>query len=257
MLAAGPADPAVIGPILERHRGSVWPALDNCPSQLVLFALADVAQHVVADLRQAGVFAQPLPFGRAYHTELFEPVRTALQPFLDDLPVRRPRLLVYSCSTTTPYPDEPAAIRQVLAGQWSARVRFRETVEALYDAGVRLFVEAGPRGNLRQFVDDTLRGRDHLAVAIDHMQRPGLVQVHHVAARLAAAGVALDLRLLRPHRSEAPERADRPRREILLELGLPRMTLGGGVKRATQVARLVSPLPDLTTSRVPTSPIRG
>ena len=256
LLAAGPADPAVIGPVLERHRGSVWPALDNCPSQLVLFALADVAQQVVADLRQAGVFVQPLPFGRAYHTELFEPVRTALQPFLDDLPVRRPRRLVYSCSTTTPYPDEPAAIRQVLAGQWSAKVRFRETIEALYDAGVRVFVEAGPRGNLRQFVDDTLRGRDHLAVAIDHMQRPGLVHLHHVAARLAAAGVALDLRLLRPRRSEGPQRAGGPRRETPLQLGLPRMTLGGGAKRTPQVPRLVSPVPDLATSRVLTSLIQ-
>lgn len=256
LLAAGPADPAVIGPILGRRRGSVWPALDNCPSQLVLFALADVAADVVADLRQVGVFAQPLPFGRAYHTELFEPARAALQPFLDDLPIRPPRRTVYSCSTAAPYPDEPAAIRQVLAGQWTARVRFRETVEALYEAGIRMFVEAGPRGNLRQFVDDTLRGRDHLAVAIDHLQRPGLEHLHHVAARLVAAGVSLDLRPLWPHQSEARAGGSKSRRELPLKLGLPHMALEGGGPRAAHVHRPVSPAKDLTTAPVLPSPVR-
>jgi malonyl CoA-acyl carrier protein transacylase/phosphopantetheinyl transferase (holo-ACP synthase) len=256
LLAAGPADPAVIGPVLERHRGSVWSALDNCPSQLVLFALANAAPDVVTDLRKAGVFAQPLPFGRAYHTELFEPARAALQPFLDDLPVRRPRRTVYSCFTAAPYPDEPGAIRQVLSGQWTAKVRFRETVEAMYEAGVRLFVEAGPRGNLRQFVDDTLRGRDHLAVAIDQVQRPGLLHLQHVIARLAAAGVALDLRLLRPREFEGEARAGKSRRGLLLELGLPLMALDAGAPRATPERRPVGPAQPPVSSPVLTAPVQ-
>ena len=48
---------------------------------------------------------------------------------------------------------------------WTSPVRFRETIDALYEDGARVFVEVGPRGNMTAFIDDILRGRPHCAVA--------------------------------------------------------------------------------------------
>ena len=59
----------------------------------------------------------------------------------------------------------PEEIRSLLVEHWTSPVRFRETIEALYADGARVFVEAGPRGNMTAFVEDILRGRPACAVA--------------------------------------------------------------------------------------------
>ena len=45
-------------------------------------------------------------------------------------------------------PDDPDAIRELIVEHWTRPVEFRRTIETLYDEGARVFVEAGPRGNL-------------------------------------------------------------------------------------------------------------
>ena len=57
---------------------------------------------------------------------------------------------------------------QVLGEEFLAGLN-RETglYHNLYADGVRLFVEAGPRGNLSAFVEDTLRGRPFAAFGVE------------------------------------------------------------------------------------------
>ena len=57
--------------------------------------------------------------------------------------------------------------------------------------GVRIFVEVVRAGNLTGFVEDTLRGRPHFAVAANLPRRSGLTQLNHLVASLYAQGVAL------------------------------------------------------------------
>jgi phosphopantetheinyl transferase/acyl carrier protein len=80
-------------------------------------------------------------------------------------------------------------------------VEFQKTIEAMYDDGVGIFVEVGPRGNLSAFVEDILRGRPHLAVAADTMNRSGITQLNHLVGLLAAQGVPMRLDALYARRS--------------------------------------------------------
>jgi malonyl CoA-acyl carrier protein transacylase/phosphopantetheinyl transferase len=233
LLATALADEATVAAVLRDHADRAWLALDNCPAQQVVFATAEAAAAVTQELRAAGALVQPLPFGRAYHTPLFSAVDDDLVDVLDRLPLRPPGTEVWSSATAAPYPTDPVDVRRLLLTQWSAPVRFRETVLALHDAGVRVFIEAGPRGNLRQFVADTLAGRSHLAVAADHHLLPGRTQLQHLVAALVAAGVPVDLAPLRPH---VPTRDDSPR----LVLGLPVLRLSDVPAPAAPAA---APLP--------------
>lgn len=235
LLAVGAIEQTVLSAVLDHHTDAAWLALDNCPSQMVVFAAREAAPAVTASLQHEGALVQPLPFGRAYHTPLFKSVIDALAPLLGELPLREPRLDVWSSATAAPYPAEPQDLARVLSAQWTTTVRFRETVEHLYDAGVRVFVESGPRGNLRQFVQDTLRSRHHVAVAADHPRVPGMTQLQHLAGALAAAGVRIDLRPLRLTRPPTPSR-----REVPLRLGLPTLSL------------TAPPKPEPTTETTPT-----
>jgi acyl transferase domain-containing protein/phosphopantetheinyl transferase len=228
LVAAGPVDPDLVQTTLSAFDGSVWLALDNCPHQVVLFAGADAVRELTDELRRRGVICRELPFGRAYHTPLFAPVRAELEPFIERLRIRRPKVELYSCASAAPYPAEPDEIRTLLLDQWVRPVRFRETVEQMYAAGVRIFVEVGPRGSLSAFVDDTLRRRPHAAVPANSIQRSGVSQLNHLVARLAAHGVALDLAPLYERRrpqhvafDEPAGGAAPPRAAPALALSLP------------------------------------
>jgi phosphopantetheinyl transferase/malonyl CoA-acyl carrier protein transacylase len=99
----------------------------------------------------------------------------------------------WPCTPAAPYPDDPAAIRELLVRHWTSPVRFRETVEALYEHGARVFVEVGPRGNMTSFIEDILRGRPHCAVACDQRRRSGVTQLNHVLGLLAVHDVDVDV----------------------------------------------------------------
>jgi acyl transferase domain-containing protein len=88
----------------------------------------------------------------------------------------------------------------------------QDRILALHDAGVRLFVEAGPGQGLTAVVGRALAGRPHEAIPMDLPGEHGLTGWLHALARLAVAGVAVDLAALHAGRDSSPERwADPPR----------------------------------------------
>ncbi len=193
LLAVGNAPASALQALIAESGGQVHVAMDNCPHQVVVCATESAAPAAMSALQAQGALVTTLPFDRAYHTDGFADMSRALRAALERLPVVRPQMPVYSCVTARPYPDTPAQIRDLAASQWSMTVRFRETVEAMYADGVRVFVEVGPRNNLTAFVDDILRKRLYCAVAANSAQRSGIGQLNHMVALLTAQHVPLEI----------------------------------------------------------------
>ncbi|WP_370402677.1 beta-ketoacyl synthase N-terminal-like domain-containing protein [Sulfitobacter sp. JB4-11] len=222
LLAVAAVDNAVL---LERVKGrdDVFVAMDNCPNQQILAATSvqgrDWAEELITEL---GGFSEVLPFDRAYHCAAFGPFSKRLRAFLKTLEFNAPATPVYSCLTAEKMPDDPAKIRKLTADQWSGRVRFAETIDRMYAHGARIFVECGPRNNLTAFTNELLRGKPHLAIAVDTPARGGLGQLHHFAAQLLVEGVHLDLAALFAPVAEGakPPSAAKP-----LKMGLQPMSL--------------------------------
>ena len=118
-----------------------------------------------------------MPFQRPYHTPLYSWKSPAVGEYFNQLAelftMQLPQIPVYSSSSAELYPSDLDEIKRMLEEQWEKPVRFRETVEKMYDDGFRIFLEAGPRGNLCGFVNDTLSGREFLALELDVMTQPG------------------------------------------------------------------------------------
>jgi malonyl CoA-acyl carrier protein transacylase/phosphopantetheinyl transferase len=235
LLAVG----GVPSPVIERivSEQSVHVAMDNCPNQVVLCCDGTQLADLSDALRGAGALIRPLPFARAYHTPHFAPFCEALSEFYASLSVGAPRVPLWSATTTDLFPSDAEAIRGLAASQFARPVRFRETVERMHESGIRIFVESGPRGNLTAFVRDTLRGRDHLAVAATMPECPAVIQFLQLIAQLAAEGVALDLAPLFAGRGvrrlELGERRA-PSRAAVLPLGLPTLQANGPVGRTSE-----------------------
>ncbi|MCE0505819.1 acyltransferase domain-containing protein [Roseivivax sp. GX 12232] len=179
-------------------------ALDNCEHQAVLFGSRARMEAVAEELRPEGGMTAFLPFDRPYHTPLFAEIAEKVAGVYAEMDFAPPRLPVYSCASAAPMPEDPDAIRAAAAGQWAARVRFTETVEALYADGVRLFVEIGPSSNLTGFIEDTLKGREAQAVALDSRRRGGLGHLLQALGRIWCAGRALDAGAMFAGRDLAP-----------------------------------------------------
>ena len=171
----------------------VFVAMDNCPHQTVLVGTSEAAALAEAELIARNVVYERLSLRRPYHTRLFKPFQGQLSKMFRDVSFELPNTTVYSCSTGRPFPHDAEEIRRQALTQWTTPVQFRRMIENMHDSGVRLFLEVGPRGNLSAFVQDILRGRDHLAVPANISRRGGLVQLMHMAGQLAAHNVPLRL----------------------------------------------------------------
>ena len=91
-------------------------------------------------------------------------------------------------------------------------MRFADQIEAMYAAGARVFVEAGPGRVLTQLVGKILGDRPHPAVACDAAGDHGVRRFLLALAELAAAGVPVDASTLFDGRdAEAVDAADRAR----------------------------------------------
>jgi len=234
-LAAVGADRASVTALLQQIGEPLHIAMDNCPHQVVIAGGEEVVEAAMEQLRARGVVCQRLPFNRAYHTPLFAAAAQPLREFLGTLHLYPPEIDVYSCLTMAPYPRDPQQIKEQMAELWSRPVEFTGSVEALYDAGARIFVEVGPRGNVAAFVDDILRGRPHLAIACDVPQRSSITQLNHVVGVLAAQGVSMRLDYLYARRSPrritldeptpAADRATKPSSAVPVPLALPAMRI--------------------------------
>ena len=192
MLAVGAGRDQVIRLVGEIDK-TVHVANDNCPHQVVIVTATQDAEPVMKHLQARGVFVELLPYDRGYHTPVFTYICEPLRSYFSSLKISAPNVLLYSSTTAEPYPNDPAVILETVSQTFAKPLLFRQTIEAMYDRGARIFLEVGPRGILTGFIDDILRGRPHAAIAANHHRRSGVSALLHTLGMLAALHVPLDL----------------------------------------------------------------
>ena len=167
-------------------------ANDNSPTQVVISGPTPGMARAAAVLKEAGLASRAIPVACAFHSSVVAAAEPHFAEVLAPVDVRPPDLPVFANATAAPYPGEPAAVRELLARQLASPVRFREQVEAMYDAGVRVFVEAGSGRVLTQLIGKILGDRPHTALACDVKGEPGVTRFLLTLGRLATLGVPVD-----------------------------------------------------------------
>ncbi|HEY3690183.1 MAG TPA: acyltransferase domain-containing protein, partial [Pseudonocardiaceae bacterium] len=200
ILAAAGVDPgtmAAVAGAVEQVRpalgdGPVVVANHNAPGQAVISGPTLAVDAALKRLAAAGLTGARIPVACAFHSPVVAGATPVFAAELARCTVGSPRSSVWSNTTAAPYPTEPAAIRATLAAHIAEPVRFVEQVEAMYAAGTRIFVEAGPGRVLTQLVDTILADRPHIAVATDVPGERGLRRLLLTLAELAVVGVPVD-----------------------------------------------------------------
>ena len=118
-------------------------ANDNDPGQVVLSGHAEAIDRAVAMAKDHGCKrAVKLPVSAPFHCSLMQPAAQRMNFALNDTPPQAFRLPLYPNVTAAEVTD-PATERDLLVEQITGRVRWRESVLAMQDAGVTHFIELG------------------------------------------------------------------------------------------------------------------
>ena len=221
-----------VRPILDKTTGDVHISNDNCPHQVVAVGEAAAMDRFRAALKEARLLYTDLPSREVHHTPMAAHQAAPLMSAFSALPVAAPETPVYSPVTAAPYPDAPKGILDLMVRYWLRQLRFRETIEAMYADGARIFIEVGPGNNLCGFVDDILRGKSAMTVPANTSRRSGTVQLCHLLGMLAAQHVDLSLEALLAAQPVHPpgQKTDvdgqsetRKAATVALDLGLPEL----------------------------------
>ena len=118
-------------------------ANDNDPTQVVISGHRAAIERAVAMVKDHGIKRGVLlPVSAPFHCSLMQPAADAMRDALAKAAMNAPLLPVYANVLAAPIAD-PEEIKARLVEQVTGRVRWRESIAAMWDAGVTEYVELG------------------------------------------------------------------------------------------------------------------
>ncbi len=118
-------------------------ANDNDPSQVVISGHRGAIERAIELVKDHGIKRGVLlPVSAPFHCPLMQPAADAMARALAEASLQAPIVPVYANVTAAPVGDADA-IKALLVEQVTGRVRWRESIAAMFDAGVHDFVEFG------------------------------------------------------------------------------------------------------------------
>lgn len=118
-------------------------ANDNDPSQVVISGHRGAIERAIELVKDHGIKRGILlPVSAPFHCPLMQPAADVMAQALADAALQAPLVPVYANVTAAPVADAET-IKALLVEQVTGRVRWRESVVAMFDNGVHEFVEFG------------------------------------------------------------------------------------------------------------------
>ncbi len=117
-------------------------ANDNNVGNVVISGSKAGVDAAIAAAKTKGARAILLNVSAPFHSPLMQPAADAMAEALASAMIAPPAVPIYANITTAPT-SAPAEIRRLLVEQVTGRVRWRESITAMFDAGATRFVEVG------------------------------------------------------------------------------------------------------------------
>jgi len=131
----------------------------NSPAQFVISGERPALDAAAALVKEAKGRAVPLAVSGAFHSPLMSEPANAFAKVLEDLRWQPAAFPV--CMNVTGQPErDPGVLKAMLTAQMTSSVLWTVTMQSLYAAGARRFVELGPKSVLSKLAPQNLEGRE-------------------------------------------------------------------------------------------------
>ncbi len=138
--------------------GILQPANFNSPGQVALSGDRSAVEFAQKEYKNYGFRRMlPLKVGGAFHSPLMSYAAERMGDALSGLKFSQPRCPVVANVTAEPVTD-PDVHKRLLVEQITSPVRWTQSVQKMYDLGVRRFIEIGPGKVLTGLVKKTVSG---------------------------------------------------------------------------------------------------
>jgi acyl transferase domain-containing protein len=167
----------------------------NSPDQGILSGPTDAINQMKSICKEKKIRATVLPVAAAFHSKL---VQSAAEPFkakIDSVKFFDSQIPVYSNTTAMPYPDTEKETKEILGYHLMNPVNFIEEIRNMYQNGIRIFVEVGPRTVLTGLINSILSDQPVFTMAVDASsgRRSGLTDIAKTLCLLASIGYTVKL----------------------------------------------------------------
>ncbi|MFX0578280.1 beta-ketoacyl synthase N-terminal-like domain-containing protein [Nocardia nepalensis] len=213
------ADAAIVREVLAGF-DRVYLTHVNTPREVVIAGDPEQCRRVI---EAVGGRAARAPANHVLHCpvvdgELAELAELHRYPTGERLPVE----LLSACAYDRIEALDSDTLAQDIARTLAGTVDFPRLVRAAYDRGYRCFVEVGPGATCTRWINATLEGEIHLAVAVDRRGASTGAALSQALARLLGHGLPVDLSVL--YESPAPPATEPPDAAIDVKAPPPMIT---------------------------------
>ncbi len=180
-------------PFLKKFQDQAFLAMKNCPSQMVIFAVAEKFEAVRRSLSEERAIAIPLYTDHPYHTPLYAKQAETIRNIYPGFNLTRGTTPLYSCVDAAPFFGNREMITDKAVSQWTEVVDFESTINTLYEDGFTFFIEVGPNNKLTNFVKDTLKNKSCTAINSNLADKNNVESLAELAAMLWINGIDADI----------------------------------------------------------------
>jgi [acyl-carrier-protein] S-malonyltransferase len=138
-------------------------ANENSPKQTVVSGTLEAIERAEDMARSRGARVVRLNVAGAFHSPLMQPALGQVREAIARMNFREPRFPIVPNASARPS-AHPSALRDLLSRHLVSPVRWDRSMRAMADAGVELFVEAGPGEVLSKLVKRCVPGARAAAV---------------------------------------------------------------------------------------------
>lgn len=142
----------VVENVCSQTEGIVVAANYNCPGQLVISGEVSAVEKACEKLKEEGAKrALILPVGGAFHSPLMKPAENELKAAIENTKFSKGICPIYQNVTTTAVVS-PEEIQENLIKQLTAPVKWTQSIQNMWQDGIKHFVEVGPGRTLQGLI---------------------------------------------------------------------------------------------------------
>ena len=146
--------PEEVAALTDEVQGVVQPANYNTPVQTVITGAKDAVARAGVLAKERGAKAIPLKVSGAWHSPFMAGAQKEMETAIEDTVFNQPECL-HVPNTTGQASGDAAHIKNELKKQLTSPVRWVQTINGLWEAGVDTFIECGPKNVLSGLIKKT------------------------------------------------------------------------------------------------------
>lgn len=180
---------------LLANETEVWAVNYNSPKQIVLAGTSKGIIDFIGKATEKGIACKEINVACAFHSPLLAKSKELYANVLKSISFKKPKIQVWSNTTAEVYPTKATEIKERLSEHLIKPVLFSKQLENMYNAGARIFVEAGPGRVLTGLAQNTL-GDDIIAIQTENKGSEGITYLLKALGQYLSTGKEFNLEKL-------------------------------------------------------------